>query len=439
MCQQLNTEKKVTTRQPVKILVVDDSLAILQVLIATLQPLQEDIDHTTSGMAAVQMCHDHEYAVILLDVNMPLMDGFEVASKIRNSKKSSKTPIIFVSGITENQANVLQAYALGAVDFIFKPVNEDILRSKVSVFVELCRMRLELAEARLAAEQKQLVMEDFIHRLRGGEIDRLEGNGENNKVIRLLDQTVLDENNRLVAELRQANEYLQQMNKDLNDFSQIASHDLREPLRTVINYCDLLKEDIKQQQVDCVLQDIDFIAKAARRMKTLVDDLLEFALSKGEFVNPNLVDLNKCLADVLLYNELFIEESQATIICPEPLPWVAGDESQLSRVFQNLINNSIKFRLPDSNPRVSIRSVPSPLGNGYCRLLFEDNGIGITEQFRDKIFEPFQRLNSKDSFPGSGIGLAIVKNIIKRHNGYIGLAPKTNSNTCFYVDLPMKC
>lgn len=460
-------KKKPSVDEPVSILVVDDDATTVEVIHEALFSLNEHIVHARSGKEALKNCLDHEYAVILLDVYMPEMDGFETASLLRQNRKTAFTPIIFVTGIAENYSEILKGYAEGAVDYLVKPFNADILRAKVQVFVDLFRMRVTLAKEvskRRSVEEQQLALEDFVFELRSGNIDTIVSNDKSKKVIHLLDQSVIEKNSRLMSELQLANQDLQEgqaalkkqkemllqandalerkthelqrTNQELDDFNHLAGHDLREPLRTMSNYCDLLRDDIKLQAAERIEQDIHFIRQAAQRMTTLIDDLLLLARTKRSIVSKKSVDLNVCLNTVLEQMELCIQEKHAVIECPQPLPTVVGDVSQITRVMQNLIHNGIKFQLPGAVPHLCICTVSSPLSDDFCRLSFQDNGIGIGKNYHEKIFGAFQRLQGGDHYHGSGIGLAVVKSIVEHHGGQIKVESDSGKGSCFILDLP---
>lgn len=218
---------------------------------------------------------------------------------------------------------------------------------------------------------------------------------------------MLDRIEYYVTELRQNNQYLE-------EFSFVASHDLREPLRTLTSYCELLREDLGPTSDEAVEQDITYIVEAASRMNSLILDLLELSrASRGEYAFTS-VDLNEVLHLTTSDLKTAIEEKKASVSYVG-LPLVYGDQTHLIRVFSNLISNAIKFNT-SSEPRVRIKAEDC---EGYWVISVEDNGIGIDERFHDAIFAPFKRLHGASKYPGSGIGLAICRKIIEKHQGKI--------------------
>jgi len=232
---------------------------------------------------------------------------------------------------------------------------------------------------------------------------------------------------------KQINYYINELernNKELEEFNYVASHDLREPLRTITSYCELLKEDIGDKLNEDAKQDIDFITDASSRMNVLIQDILQLSRAgRIEFVEEE-VDLNIVFSNLIKDLKLKINESKAEIIYSK-LPSVKGDAVQLSRVFQNLITNALKFQ-SERKPKIEITSKSD---DKYCFITVSDNGIGIEKQYHNQIFSAFKRLHSRNEYEGTGIGLAICKKIVERHNGEITLESEKNIGTKFTIKL----
>ncbi len=231
----------------------------------------------------------------------------------------------------------------------------------------------------------------------------------------------------------QVNYYIKELernNQELEEFNYVASHDLREPLRTITSYCDLLIEDIGESANSMVREDIRFITDATTRMNVLILDLLQLSRAGRIEFEQKIVDLNELIAIVLKDLELKIKETKTTILF-ENLPSVKGDATQLSRVFQNLITNAIKFKSANE-PVIFIRSEEK---NNHYEISVEDNGIGIEKQYFQQIFSAFKRLHSRMEYDGTGIGLAICKKIIERHNGNIRIESEIGKGSKFIIRL----
>ena len=223
---------------------------------------------------------------------------------------------------------------------------------------------------------------------------------------------------------------LERNNKELEEFNYVASHDLREPLRTISSYCDLLSEDIGENINDMVKEDLNFITDATSRMNVLIQDLLQLSRAgRVEFESVE-VGLNTLLKTVIKDLELKIKETN-TEVSFENLPNVIGDYTQLSRVFQNLLTNAIKFK-SDKDPVIKIHSIEKET---YYEIHVEDNGIGIEKQYQQQIFSAFKRLHSREEYEGTGIGLAICKKIIERHNGTIRIESEVGIGSKFIISL----
>jgi len=227
---------------------------------------------------------------------------------------------------------------------------------------------------------------------------------------------------------------LERSNTELQQFAYVASHDLTEPLRMVVSYLELLTDRAREKLGDEEKEFIGYAADGARRMQTLIHDLLAYARvdTRGRPLAPT--DCERVLASVLSNLKVAIEETH-TVIEHDPLPVVQGDAVQLTQVFQNLIGNAIKFHGKDS-PRIQISAKRE---NEECWLFqVKDNGIGIDPKNFPRIFVLFQRLHTRQEYPGTGMGLAICKKIIERHGGKIWVESKHGEGTTFFFTIPVK-
>ena len=214
--------------------------------------------------------------------------------------------------------------------------------------------------------------------------------------------------------LEQANADLSMRNQELDEFTYIASHDLQEPLRKLISFSDVLAEDLQAGDMDGVRRALKTISSAAKRMKTLVEDLLALSRSGRQSMHWEDVDLAECMAMALDVLELRIAEEKAEIE-PRPLPTVYGDRNLLAQLFQNLFSNALKFH-GDAPPWITLTVEPD--GTDWIIGVL-DNGIGIKPEYMEQIFAPFKRLHGRGKYEGTGIGLAICRKIVERHEGRI--------------------
>jgi PAS domain S-box-containing protein len=241
------------------------------------------------------------------------------------------------------------------------------------------------------------------------------------------------ERKRYETALRERGEALARSNAELEQFAYVASHDLQEPLRMVASYTQLLQRRYQGKLDEQADKYIHFAVDGAQRMQGLINDLL--ALSRvGTQGKPfAAVDVRAIVDRVLRWLGRAIEESGGRVEVG-PLPAVMGDAGQLEQLFQNLIANALKFRRPDVAPLVQVSAEPGP-GRGWT-FAVRDNGIGFEQQFAEQIFVVFQRLHTRSEYPGTGVGLAIVKKIVERHGGTIWAEGRPGEGATFHFTIP---
>jgi PAS domain S-box-containing protein len=231
--------------------------------------------------------------------------------------------------------------------------------------------------------------------------------------------------------LEQKNTELTQTNQELEHFAYVASHDLQEPLRTITSFIQILDKRYRSSLDEDAGQFIGFIVDGAKRMQTLIHDLLDYSRVNRFNTQFEKVDLNDVFHGVSSALKEKIESNDALVMA-EQLPIVSGNRLQLTQVFQNLIDNAIKFKAKRRKPEVIISVIDHP---DVWELVFTDNGIGISQEYYQRIFVIFQRLHSLEEYSGTGIGLAICRKIIERHGGEIWLNSKPGKGTAFHLTL----
>lgn len=409
------------------ILLVDDNPKNLFVLRSLLENGDYRLIDARSGAQALKCLLERDFAVVLLDVNMPGMDGFETAKLIRERKRTCQVPIIFVTSVSHEEAQVFRGYSVGAVDYIMTPIVPEILRAKVSIFVELYRKTAQivqqeqlLREAEKQAHERALSDERQRHEI---------------EMLRLREEQILKEketelkNTEVLA--RKAKE-LERSNMELERFAFAASHDLQEPLRTISIYSQLLKRSFNDSLSAEGNEYIRFIVDGAKRMQQMIRSLLDYSLLRqNASPAPLAADCNKIIESTLANLDGNIKESHATITF-DKMPVVAGEESQLSQLFQNLISNAIKFR-GEKEPKIHIGVTERTDCHQFC---IEDNGIGIDSCYFDEIFGLFKRLNDQGKYSGSGLGLSLCKRIVENHKGNIWVQSEPGQGTKFFFTLP---
>lgn len=261
--------------------------------------------------------------------------------------------------------------------------------------------------------------------------------------VALFRTTILDLVYERVEEIQQLNRSLHQAlktvkarNRELQDFAYVASHDLREPLRKVRAFSDLLQRDFKGQLPEEATSYLERIENAGLRMTHLVDDLLAFAriVSQGRPFGP--MDLGHVMQTVLSDLDLVIEETHATVTVPEAWPPFTGDARQIAQLLRLLLENALKFRRPGVAPVVAVTVEPAEVAGQAFRLQIVDNGIGFEPRHAERIFMPFERLHSRAEYTGTGMGLAIARRIVERHGGRITATSEPGKGTVVEVVLP---
>lgn len=389
---QIQGEKELMNADDiVNILLVDDRKEDLMALQLVLENEGYNFVKATSGREALRiLLKEHDFALILMDVHMPIMDGFETAKLIRESERLKAIPIIFLTANNDKAENIFKGYQTGAVDFMIKPVIPEFIRAKVGVFTELYKKSKQLQV------QKKNLLE-------------------------------------LNKELEQRTEEIIRSNKELEKFAYVASHDMQEPLRTIISYIQLLEERFHNQEDKEAKQYMDFIVSAGYRMRDLITGLLEYSRINRKEIEPQDVDCNLVLSEVLANLGNSIQENNVSIIVDQ-LPTISGNHFQMVQLFQNIISNAIKFKSLEREPKIKVSYKKS---DGTHLFSIEDNGIGIEQKYATRIFEIFQRLHPLGEYPGMGIGLAICKKIVERHGGKIWLDSVPQSGSTFFFTLPI--
>lgn len=232
--------------------------------------------------------------------------------------------------------------------------------------------------------------------------------------------------------LEATNTNLNCSNKELEQFAYVVSHDLRAPLRALKSYSLFLEEDYGEELDELALEYIEGITENAQQMDQLVVDLLEYSRIGRQQVKSSMVDLGKLLTRLASRFDL---QEKADLHLPATLPKIWGIEVRLEQIFSNLLTNAVKFQRPNTQAKVRIES--TDLGDEW-QFCVQDNGIGISEKYFDKIFGVFQRLHTQEEYEGTGIGMAIVKKAVEEHGGKIWLESKVGEGTIFKLTLPKK-
>jgi two-component system, sensor histidine kinase and response regulator len=384
------------TSEKVNILLVDDQPGKLIAHEAILADLGQNIVKATSGREALECLLRQNFAVILLDINMPDIDGFATAELIRQRPRFEKTPIIFITAYNTTDIDRLKGYSLGAVDYIFLPVIPEVLRAKVCGFVELAR-------------QTQLIKR---------QAERLAfHNAEQGRKLELIEKL---------------NEELREANQQLEAFTYSVSHDLRGPLRSLRGFAELLLEDHGLQLDEGGRGYVERIKTAATRMDRLIRDLLEYSRVTREQLVLQPVAIDQIVKDAVSLNG-FPHAARLELTVGENLLPVVAEPTLLGQCFANLFGNAVKFVKEGSKPAVKVST--ERRDNDRVRVWIEDNGIGIDPAYHEKVFGLFERVGDVARHEGTGIGLAIVARAVERMGGRCGVESELGHGARFWIEL----
>lgn len=406
-----------------KILLVDDRDDNLLSLESILEKDGYQFARANSGKQVLKiLLHEFDFALILMDVQMPNLNGFETARLIYQREKLRHIPIIFITANNFGEENVFKGYEAGAVDYIYKPVNTDILRAKVSVFAELYRKNRQL----ITQEQKLVGINKNL------EIEINERKNSEQKVS-ILNKKLLEN----IALLESAN-------KDLDLFVLMASHDLQAPLRKIRMFSDMLMNH-PEQLGETEKSYIHRIGRVSKQMQELINDLLEFCKVSSENGSAEMVDPNVILKDIIYELDEIIKEKNAKITV-DKLPMLFINPILVRPLFFNLLSNSLKYSKKNIPPSIRVHWEISNENKGgkmnlevlqYCRVYVEDNGIGFEQKYAEEVFDMFRRLHPKAEFEGTGIGLALCKKIAEKNNGHIYARSKVDEGSTIIISLPI--
>lgn len=402
---------------PIKILLVDDkkeNLLSLQVILAN---QGYEFVEASSGKDALRiLLKNQDFAIILMDVQMPLMDGFETAEFIRQSDKLKHVPIIFLTANMNSAEYIFKGYQSGAVDYMIKPLSAEILQAKVKVFTELFRKNMEL---RIKEEETNS-----------------------------LNSIILKANEELAAQYAAIEKHADELkikNDDLHAFTYISSHDLQEPLRKIQTFSNIILTQEYPNMSENGKAKFERILYSTGRMRQLIDSLLAFSRTNIGERKFEETDLNTIINDVTETLSENILEKKAIVETDFHGP-VNVIPFQFTQLLVNLLTNSLKFSRPDLPARIEIKSqIKSGQELGYDKLIpeqqyfhinYKDNGIGFEPEFSDKIFGAFQKLHSRDKYEGTGIGLAIVKKIVENHDGIVSAKGEPMNGAEFNIFIP---
>lgn len=404
----MNVEKNI------KILIVDDNENNLLSIEVALEGKGYKFSRALSGREALRvLLHDQDFSLILLDVKMPIMDGYETAELIYERDSLKDIPIIFITAHDYEEAAMFKGYRAGAVDFIRKPFNSEMLRTKVAVFAEIFRKNqlLKKQEERLKASNEKLVL--------------LNAELEN----RVIERT---------AELQDLNTELRALNLSKDRFLSVISHDLRNPLSSILISAEFMNKQAVKITEKQVISLSSIIHKTAKEILQQLNDLVDWALKQREKskFTPCKLDLRNVIDQSFELLNSFANQKKISLINEVSVDiCVNGDEHMLRSILQNIITNAIKFTPIGGEP---IKVTASVLED-EVEIGVRDHGLGMS----DEVIQAFEDLQNSKSEPGtgnergSGLGLLLVREFVAQHQGSIAIESKLGYGTTFKFTIPV--
>lgn len=477
------------------ILIVDDREANLISLDALLGNDERHLITVRSGKEALEVVSRQRVDLILLDVQMPGMNGFEVAQVLKSNKASADIPIIFASAERIDHASRMKGFEEGAIDYLLKPLDPELTRAKVSVLLKVQHQKKQLIEKNNLLERSALLINnsadiigivdgvtltieemnpafakllgDEAHDSRGQSLASYMNSADArllesfldtrkehlsfeteilcaNRAVKCLDWNVVVKNKKWFANARDITEIrhlnsvlrknliqLQAAHAELESFSYSVSHDLRAPLRALHGNARILEEDFGEQFDEEAKKHLIKIKANASRMDHLINDLLAFSKVGKKEVRMTPVCMEALVREV--FSEVSSGQTHNLTVEIGKLSDAMGDYAMLKQVWTNLVSNAIKYSSKKEAPRIEVGCASR---EGEVEYFVRDNGAGFDMAYADKLFGTFQRLHDANEFEGTGIGLAIVQRIILKHGGTIRAEAAPGKGACFYFALP---
>ena len=371
-----------------KILIVDDRPENLVALRVVLKDLEIELVEATSGNEALKATLHHDFALALLDIQMPEMDGYELAGILRGEEKTMHLPFIFISAVYTDNLNVFKGYEKGAFSFITKPFQPEILINKVKFFIEKYQQEITLFE---------------------------------------LNNDLLNKNNELADSLDRE----KQLNIMKSAFISMASHEFRTPLTAIMSSTFLAEKYTENNQADKSMKHFDRIKSSVNNLIELLDDFLAIdKLEQGKMESTQeQFDLHNFLYELVDTLNNMCKPGQQIMFRFTGKNEVLIDKKTLRNILLNLLSNAIKYSEKDIQLATEIK-------NGLLCIAVKDQGIGIPEEEHKNMFGKFFRASNAYQVQGTGLGLNIVKHYVELMNGTISFESQVNVGTSFYVELP---
>jgi signal transduction histidine kinase len=439
----------------VQILLVDDRPENLLALEAMLSPLGHTLIRAGSGREALKALLDHEFAVILLDVQMPGIDGYETAELIRGRSRSANTPILFLTAVNTGEHHVFRGYEVGAVDYLLKPIEPTILISKVKVFVELHKQARKISQQAALLEQSVAELEQEVAKRQKTEAALRKARDELEQRVRERTADLSAANQALRREITVRERAEQEIAAALrreqsarseaeaavharDHFLAVASHELKTPLTAISGNVQLLQRRLSQDnQIDeRKRRSIEVVVDQTARLSRMIEMLLDISrIQTGMLtISRTPLDLAAIVRRVVREIEPTLERHGIELRMDDVALMIEGDELRLEQALHNLVNNAVKY-----SPEGGRVLVQAQRQDAQVSIAVTDEGIGIPSSALPHIFERFYRADNADSsqIAGMGIGLYVVQQVIGLHGGRIEVSSTERVGSTFTLFLPL--
>ncbi len=404
-------------------MVVEDSLMEATMLKTLLKQHGYKVKVFHEGSEAFQAAQEELPMLIISDVVMPVMDGYEFCEKLKSTPELMEVPIILLTSL-QDPLDIIHGLQSGADNFITKPYESKYLLSRVNYLLANRELR--------SAGNTDMVLEIMF---KG---NKYAINSERKQILDLLlsvYETSIEQNRTLLEtqkQLQDSNEHLAIANRDLEAFSYTISHDLRTPLNHISVSTQLIRQKYEKQFNDEDNSYLDTILTTVRSMADMISDLLQFSRSGNIKIDHQKVDLTDLTKKVIEWTCQDIPERKIKFVVEEGIQ-VVGDSSLLMVVMKNLLGNAWKYTSYTADPEIYIGSQQH---EDHTVVYVKDNGAGFNQNLAGNLFTPFARLHSQDEFPGTGVGLSTVRRIVERHGGRIWATGEVGNGATFSFSVP---
>lgn len=414
------------------ILIVDDTPANLGVIVESLEGHGFRVVVAQRGEEALQRANYVQPDLVLLDVMMPGLNGFEICRRLKAQPGTQDIPVIFMTSLASIEDKVT-GFAVGGVDYVTKPLHVEEVRARVGTHLSLRAMQKQLETQNARLQQYQQGLEQQVAE-RTGELS------DANRRLRL----EIEERKRAEEEVRRLNVGLEARvaertaqltatNEELEAFSYSVSHDLRAPLRAITGFTQILTE---RHRTNLDQEGLDYLNKvllAGKRMEALIQELLNYARTGRGAVRAVPVPLAPLVQQLESTFGTRLAAAGARLEVTQPLATPLGDTTLIGQILTNLVDNALKYRRREGIPEVRLSA--TAIGE-HVLLQVADNGIGIDPEYQERIFQMFQRLHSEREYPGAGIGLAIVAKAVRAMGGGVSVESAPGQGSTFSIRLP---